>query len=137
MSDMVVQYLKNQQVFFVLKWASLVAPMVKDLLQCRTPGFNPWVGKIPWRRAWQLTPVFLPGESHGHRSPAAYSPQGHKESDMTQKTQHTQRESSLQMDILVLILEGCSPVSTSDHFTFLWALDNFSHMEKPQVVPIS
>ena len=31
-------------------------------------GFNPWVGKIPWRRAWQPTPVFLPGESHGWRS---------------------------------------------------------------------
>ena len=31
-------------------------------------GFDPWVGKIPWRRKWQLTPVFLPGESHGQRS---------------------------------------------------------------------
>ena len=34
-------------------------------LQCKKPGFNPWVGKIPWRRKWQPTPVFLPGESHG------------------------------------------------------------------------
>ena len=34
-----------------------------QLLHCRSPGFNPWIGKIPWRRAWQLTPVFLPGES--------------------------------------------------------------------------
>ena len=32
-------------------------------LQCRTPGFNPWVGKTSWRRKWQPTPVFLPGES--------------------------------------------------------------------------
>ena len=31
-------------------------------------GFSPWVGKIPWRRAWQPTPVFLPGESHGWKS---------------------------------------------------------------------
>ena len=31
-------------------------------LQCGRPGFNPWVGKIPWRRAWKPTPVFLPGE---------------------------------------------------------------------------
>ena len=31
-------------------------------------GFNPWVGKVPWRRAWQPTPVFLPGESHGQRA---------------------------------------------------------------------
>ena len=36
--------------------------------QCRRYGLDPWVGKIPWRRKWQLTPVFLPGESHGRRS---------------------------------------------------------------------
>ena len=46
----------------------------------RRPGFDPWVGKIPWRRKWQPTPVFLPGESHGQRSLEGYSPQGHKES---------------------------------------------------------
>ena len=34
----------------------------------KRPGFNPWVAKIPWRRAWQPTPVFLLGESHGQRS---------------------------------------------------------------------
>ena len=34
----------------------------------RRCGFSPWVGKIPWRRKWQLTPVFLPGESHGQRA---------------------------------------------------------------------
>ena len=37
-------------------------------------GFDPWVRKISWRRAWQPTPVFLPGESHGYRSLAGYSP---------------------------------------------------------------
>ena len=37
-------------------------------LRHRRPGFHPWVGKIPWRRAWQPTPVFLPAESHGQRS---------------------------------------------------------------------
>ena len=40
------------------------------------PGFNPWVGKIPWRRKWQPTPVLLPGESHGGRSLIGYSPWG-------------------------------------------------------------
>ena len=45
-------------------------------LQCRRCGFDPWVGKIPWRRAWQPTPVFLPEESHGQRSLAGYSPEG-------------------------------------------------------------
>ena len=51
--------------------------------QCRRPRFDPWVGKIPWRREWQPTPVFLPGESHGQGSLAGYSPWGRKESDMT------------------------------------------------------
>ena len=46
--------------------------------------FEPWVGKILWRRARQPTPVFLPGESHGQRSLVGYSPWGHKESDMTE-----------------------------------------------------
>ena len=41
-------------------------------------GFNSWVGKIPWRRKWQPTPAFLPGESHGQRSLAGYSPWDHK-----------------------------------------------------------
>ena len=52
--------------------------------QCRRHkrcGFGPWVGKIPWRRAWQPTVVFLPGESHGQRSLAGYSPRGYEESD--------------------------------------------------------
>ena len=61
--------------------ASLVAQLVKNCLQCRRPGFDPWVGKIPWRRAWQPTSVFLPGDSHGQRSLADYSPWGRKESD--------------------------------------------------------
>ena len=44
-------------------------------------GFDPWVGKIPWRRKWQPTSIFLPGKSHGQRSLADYSPWGCKESD--------------------------------------------------------
>ena len=46
----------------------------------------PWVRKIPWRRAWQLTPVFLSGESHGQRSLVSYRPEGYKESDTTEET---------------------------------------------------
>ena len=56
--------------------------------QCRRPkrcGFHPWVGKIPWRRARQPTPVPLPGESHRQRSLGGYS---HKESDMAEATWH-------------------------------------------------
>ena len=49
-------------------------------------GFDPWVGNIPWRRAWKPTPVFLPGESHGQRSLVSYSPLGCKELDTTEVT---------------------------------------------------
>ena len=62
-------------------WASLVAKMVKKIhLQCRSPGFNPLVGKIPWRREWLLPPVFLPREFHGQRSLTDYSSWSHKQS---------------------------------------------------------
>ena len=52
--------------------------------RCKRSGFDPWIGKIPWRRKWQPTPGFLPGESHGQRSLAGYSPWGPKESDTTE-----------------------------------------------------
>ena len=48
--------------------------------------FDPWVRKILWRRAWQPTLVFLPGESHGQKSLAGYNPQSCKESGMTEAT---------------------------------------------------
>ena len=64
--------------------ASLVAQSVKNLLQCRRPMFNPWVGKSPWRRKWQTTPVSLHGKFHGQRRLVGFSPWGHKESDTTE-----------------------------------------------------
>ena len=54
----------------------------EPMCQCRRHkrlGFAPWVGKIPWRRKWQPTPVFLPGESHGLRSLEGYNPWGRRE----------------------------------------------------------
>ena len=54
-------------------------------LQCRRSGFNPWVGKTPWRRKWQPTSVLLPGKFHGQRSLVGYSPRGCKELDMTEQ----------------------------------------------------
>ena len=59
----------------------------------RTHGFSPWAGKIPWRKKWQPIPVFLPGELHGQRSLAGYSPWGHKESDTTEQLTHTEHTS--------------------------------------------
>ena len=57
---------------------SLVAQKIKHLPAMQETWFYPWIGKIPWRRKWQSTPVFLPGESHGQRSLAGYSPWGYK-----------------------------------------------------------
>ena len=58
----------------------LVAQLVKNLLYAERPGFDPWVGKIPWRRERLPTPVFWPGEFHG-----LYSPWGRKELDTTER----------------------------------------------------
>ena len=57
--------------------------MVKNLPANAGDGFDPWVGKVSWRREWQPTPVFLPGKSHGERSLVGYSEWGPKEADMT------------------------------------------------------
>ena len=57
----------------------------KSACQCRRCQFDPWVTKIPWRRKWQPTPVFLLEKSHGQRSVAGYSPWSHKEPDVTER----------------------------------------------------
>ena len=54
--------------------------------RCKRCRFDPYVGKIPWRRAQQPSPVFLPGESQGWRRLAGYNPYGLTESDMTEET---------------------------------------------------
>ena len=67
-------------------------PRYTPACQCRKPkrcGFDPWVGKIPCRRTWQPTVVFLPRESHGQKNLMGYSQQGCTEQDMTEATQHT------------------------------------------------
>ena len=53
---------------YLYSWGSLVTQMVKSPPASWRPRFDPWDGKIPWRRVWQSTPVFLPGESCGQRS---------------------------------------------------------------------
>ena len=61
----------------------------------RIAGSIPGSGRSPWRRSWQPTPVFLPGESHGQKNLAGYSPWGHKESDTTEQLS-THTDTSLQ-----------------------------------------
>ena len=77
--------------------------------QCRRhnrQGFSPASGKIPWRRKWQPTPVFLPGKSHGRRNLAGYIPWGRKELNTTEATQR------LSMHV-------------NDVFASVWAVYNF------------
>ena len=57
-------------------------------------GFDHWVRKIPWRREWQPTPVFLPGELHGQRRLVGYSPWGSKELDTTERLTHSHNNKS-------------------------------------------
>ena len=66
----------------VVVGASLVVQMVKNLPAMQS---DPWVRKIPWKREWQPTPVFLPGKVCGQRSLTGYSPWGHEESDTTEQ----------------------------------------------------
>ena len=61
----------------------------KSAFQCKRHEFDPWVGKIPWRRKWQPSPVFLPGKFHGQRSLVGYSRWDCKESDMTEQLIYT------------------------------------------------
>ena len=68
-----------------LKLGFLSGQTVKNLLQFKRPGFDPRVGKIPWRSEWLPTPVFLPGEFHGLRSWVDYIPLGRRESDTTEQ----------------------------------------------------
>ena len=70
-----------------------MAQPVKNPPQCGRPELNPWVVKILWRRAWQSTPVFLPGEFHGQRSLVGYSPWGQEELGMTERLSTSQPNS--------------------------------------------
>ena len=109
-------------------WVSLVAQLVKN--QSRRPRFNPWVRKIPGRREWQSTPVFLPGESRGQRCLVGYSPWGHKESDTTEVTEHECTYQPFGQSVMCLTCQnqgltlnsencGClSPSCSSAHFQF-------------------
>ena len=84
----------NQQLFFFF-FFNLMAQWWKSCMQYKRRGrceFNPWIWKVPWRRKWQPTPVFLSGISHGQKSLVDYSPCAPKESVMAEHTHtHTHR----------------------------------------------
>ena len=97
-------------------------------MQCRRPGFHPWVGNICWKREWLPTPVFLPGGFHGQRSLVGYSPWGCKESEVTQSCQTLCHP----MD--------CSPLGSSVHGIFQarvleWVAISFRGSFQPGIEP--
>ena len=69
------------------RWLSSKEP-VCQWRSCKRLEFDSWIRKIPWRRAWQPTPVSWPGESHRWRSLAGYSPQGSEQLDATEAATH-------------------------------------------------
>ena len=79
MHRLIWECLWDQQVVLVVKNPPANAGNVRRW-------FDPWIRKIPWRRAWQPTPVFLTGKSHGQRSLVGYSAWARKESDTTKAT---------------------------------------------------
>ena len=86
--------------------------------------FDSQIGKIPWRRAWKPTLVFLPGESHGQRIPVGYSPQGRKELKMAEVTGHAHSE-----------LGELSEPSSSTGTGVSWRLILFLHWQLHCVFP--
>ena len=87
--------IRNAPVWVLLEAAGIVKQCKSDWIpwwfsgkestcQCRRCGFDPWVGKICWKRKWQTSPVFLPGKSNGQRSLVGSSPGGRQELDLTE-----------------------------------------------------
>ena len=96
--------------------------------QCRRQGFNLWVRKIPWRRKWQPTPVFLPGKSHKQRRVVGYSPWGFKGSDTTERLNSNNSSFQIHDPCLPSIALG---VSFSDTETCLCIPDMASTIQEP------
>ena len=91
---------------------------IEPICQCKTykrHGFDPWVGKIPWRRTWQSTPVFLLGEFHRQRSLAGYWVTKYQ-TWLKQLSMHVSRQTVLYMQE-----------------TWVWSLDWEDPLEKVRV----
>ena len=109
---------------------SLVAQQSRISPQCMRCRLNPWVRKIPWRRVWQPTPLFLPGESHGQRSLVGYTVHRVAKSQTQLKWQLYLPWASgsgnfRQIPLVVEVGEGkqncpCVPQRDPPHRPFLW-----------------
>ena len=104
----------------------------------RRLGFDPWVGKIPWRRKWQFTPVFLPGESNGQRSLAGYSPESRKELNRSEhahphklyyRKQYSLKNFVMQMEYIFCYLSAFKALIFPTDFMYILSSIFFSNFE--------
>ena len=86
-------------------------------------GLIPGLGMIPWRRAWQPTPVFLPGEFHGRRSLVSYSPWGGEESDTTERLKHNNNNIPTIIFLMFWLLFA-ELICVRDYVLFIFAVSN-------------
>ena len=117
--------------------ASQVVQWKRTACQCRTHsrlGFDPWVRKIPWRKKWQPTPLFLPGKFHGQKNLAGYSPQGLKVLDMTENNLDLDLEKAEESEIKLPTSVGSSKRQESSRKISISALLT---MPKPLTVWIT
>ena len=85
--------------------------------------FDRWVRRISWKRKWQLTPVFLPGKSHGQKNLAGYNPWDCKESDMTERKHTTHTHKGVYRQIRNIYFSPCrKKIPSSLEFCFLFIL---------------
>ena len=107
-------------------WASLVAQLVKNLSAMWRPGFELWLRKIPWRRKWQHTPLFLPGESPWTEKPGGLQPMGSQRARHEWVTKH-----STAQDRGVLMQWNCTLVAEKHSYIFIKTYRGYNTKTKP------
>ena len=97
--------------------------------KCKRRGFDSWVKKIPWRRKWQPTPVFLPGKSHGQRSMAGSGPwDGRVKTRLTHSQERRLRHPPCHQVSLTISSHGCHVVGKST----IWRLKAMDDTQIPR-----
>ena len=98
--------------------------------QCRRHGFEPCVGKVPWRRKWEPTAVFLPGKSHGQSSLAGYCPWGHRESDTTERLSTHTRTRQSSSPLFVKVQDDPQALTSFGNFLNIILSRDFQNLSK-------
>ena len=125
-------------------WASLLPQLIKICLQCGRPGFNPWVGKIPWRRKRLPSPVFWPGEFHGLYSPWGSQGVGHNWMTFTSHSCFPWKQVSRGVILWIYFLgvswdseftnwkRTYSPTYWEDHFSIFFFMHYLKYIKKDE-----